>query len=710
MRFAAPLLLFACTEAPPAEAPPPEAPRLPDLVLVTLDTVRADRLGAYGDPLADTPTLDGLAARGALFREATSPVPLTLPAHASVLSGRYPHRHGLRDNGGFHLDATVPLVSEALSAAGYRTGAFVGAYVLDGAWGLDRGFSTYFDDFDAQEVAQKLVWGMVERPGEEVVAEAVRWWNQQDGPRFAWVHLYDAHRPYAPPDGWQGDPYRGEVHRVDAAVRTLLDTVGDDALVIVAADHGEALWDEGELEHGMTLTRSATRVPLLVRPPGGLSGSADAPPRAVPPRPAHWVPVEGLGTDGLVLDAVPDAPVAARVVETPVSLVDLAPTLLDYAGLDCADCDGRSLRPAVEGHDLPVVPVFSETTYPSHHYGWAPAFTATDDAQVLRQDPDAQRFAPSDPWRQQPLDGDAPALADVIASRSQGWEEAPGTIDDDTRQRLVALGYVTTEAAPTAGPLPSVRARMPLLHALFLAQAHMASAPDDAATELEAVLAEDPGLLDAWYSLAQVRINQRDAEGALQALHALRSRSPQHDLARELELTVLRAQKRYDEALTVVDGVLAAEPENARWWRHKVDLYGRMERPREVLETAQQALGHAPDNPYLHYMAGLASLQLGDAEGALRQLGLAREHGADARDLPMWEGKAHQTLGQVDAAVQAYERYAAAAPGDPRPHAMAGLLLAQHGRCEAALPHLRAVLATGRTDPQLLAAYHTCGG
>ena len=207
----------------------------PNVVIITLDTTRADRLGFYGDPLARTPNLDRFAEDAVVFREAFTPVPLTLPAHASLLSGWYPSRHGVRDNGGYRVAKDVPLIQEELKAAGYHTGAFVASYVLDGAWGLERGFDRYFDDFHPEDVRKADRFGAVERPAREVIREALAWWEAPERaghPKMMWVHLFDAHTPYEPPADWKGDPYRGEIFGVDRALRPLLSSLTGDEMVI----------------------------------------------------------------------------------------------------------------------------------------------------------------------------------------------------------------------------------------------------------------------------------------------------------------------------------------------------------------------------------------------------------------------------------------------------------------------------------------------
>ncbi|HET9300886.1 MAG TPA: sulfatase, partial [Candidatus Polarisedimenticolaceae bacterium] len=324
-----PLLgLVACASGPS----PPGRPV--NVVLITMDTVRADHLGCYGGSAA-TPKLDALARAGARFDQATAAAPLTLPSHATILSGLLPPAHGLRNNGGGALPGTVETLATRLSSAGYRTGAFVGAFVLDHRFGLGRGFDVYDDAITrGDRVADALE---AERPGNVVVDRALEWLARDPGgkPFFLWVHLYDAHAPYAPPSPYReqyaGRLYDGEIAFVDAQVGRILAAVGPGALVAVVADHGEALGDHGEETHGLLLYQPTLRVPLLVQGPGIRAGT---------------------------------------VVERAVGLADLAPTLASLAGTSLK-ADGRDLSAALRsGEEPPSADVYSETEYP-RLFGWA---------------------------------------------------------------------------------------------------------------------------------------------------------------------------------------------------------------------------------------------------------------------------------------------------------------------------------------------------
>src|SRR5471030_244501 len=225
MRFA-PRSVTSVNGEPLGHLPPGVRPGDLNLLLVTLDTTRADRIHAYGYDGVETPNLDRLAREGVLFEQAVSPAPLTLPAHSSIFTGKFPPAHGVRDNGGFFLDERETTLAERLQSGGFRTGGFVGAYVLDHKWGIAQGFQTYFDDFDLSKY-QSLSLGSVDRPGNEVADKALEWLGRVGSQRFfGWVHFYDAHSPYDPPEPFKSryakHPYVGEIAFVDSQVGWLL--------------------------------------------------------------------------------------------------------------------------------------------------------------------------------------------------------------------------------------------------------------------------------------------------------------------------------------------------------------------------------------------------------------------------------------------------------------------------------------------------------
>src|SRR5512139_3520064 len=318
--------------------PPPAAV---NVVVVTLDTLRADRLGCYGFRRVETPNIDAVAAEGVLFEQATSTVPLTLPSHASIFTGLIPPNHGVRDNGGFFVEEKLTTLAERMKQGGWTTGAFVGAWVLDSKWGIGQGFDHYSDRFDLSKY--KVVnLGTVQKKGDEVMDLALAWLETVKQRRFfAWIHLYDPHTPYEPPEPFRsrypGQPYVGEVAYTDQVVGRLVAWlkgagVWDRTLLVLLADHGESLGEHGENAHTFFVYDATQHVPLIVRTPWGNRGRN----------------------------------------RSQVSTVDVMPTVLDLVGLPPQPkIDGRSLarlvlHPAGSAPEL----AYSETYFPRFHYGW----------------------------------------------------------------------------------------------------------------------------------------------------------------------------------------------------------------------------------------------------------------------------------------------------------------------------------------------------
>ena len=712
------LLLFACADGPEPVAPIPAVDR-PDILLITIDTLRADRVGAYGDALAATPNLDKLAAGGALFREAHSVTPLTLPSHASILTGLYPVHHGLRDNAGFRLGAATPTLAEALHAVGYRTGAFVSAYVLDGAWGLDQGFDVYRDPFLPPEGSAVSSFGEVELPSAEVVNAAAAWWREgalqdkadptgvKSPPRFAWVHLYDPHTPWEASSDWEGDPYRGEVHRADGALRRLIDTVGEQTLVIATSDHGEGLWDEGEREHGILLGRGVTRVPLIIRPPGGIDHPLEHP-AARPGAEATRRPAEADPT--LDLSPVPDAPVAARIVEVPVSGVDIAPTIADWAGVALPGVDGRSLRAAVEGEPLTRDPIYAETWFPWFHLGWQAMVAAQDGSWRLER---GARDALFD-WRSDPAgktvvtEPEALARLEPVIEAGRGTEApTPGTVEPEQAAALQALGYLTEVVEPPRADAPDPRDRIDRFARMNLAAG--LEDPAAAIVALEGLVKQEPQMQDARIALGLARARAGDLEGALADTVAVLNQQPNHPLAINNAGTLARQLGRDDEALLWAKRLIALNPRDIRGYRleavvmvDKKDIHG-------VLDATRSGLELVPEDPNLHYLAALAEIEAGDPLAGVSHLEAARKNNSKANDLDMWFGVAYERAGKIDEAKAAYEAATRSMPQDLRPWAMAGWMLYKAGRCPDALPFLVNVAKRGAAgDPKVMEGLGAC--
>ena len=391
------------------------APSDLNVVLITIDTLRSDRVSSYGSDLVHTPNIDSFASEGVLFSNAASTVPFTLPAHSSILTGLYPPGHGVRENVGYTLDDSIPTLAEVVSEGGWNTAGFVSAFVLDGRWGIGRGFDHYFDDFDLAEFDTANL-SSVQRSGDVTISEAVRWIDgrPQDAPFFLWLHLYDPHDPYTPPEPFKsqypGRPYDGEVAYTDSLIgefRQALEERGllASSLVILTADHGEGLGDHGEASHGFFVYDTTIHVSLIVRPP--------------------------------------TAAEVGRVVDSAVSHVDIFPTILDAVDLSAPKrVHGQSLLPVIAGENIELDRgVYSESLYPLLHYGWAPLRAIRTDNRKLISAPRPEVFNfVADPREQRDLSLEQPGVTGELEKRLTDLRAKIDTAPEPLAQ-LLAGGY-----------------------------------------------------------------------------------------------------------------------------------------------------------------------------------------------------------------------------------------------------------------------------
>jgi arylsulfatase A-like enzyme/Tfp pilus assembly protein PilF len=485
-----------------------------NVILITVDTLRADRLSAYGSTRVDTPHMDLLAAEGARFSNAASAVPFTLPAHSTIMTGTYPPYHGVRENVGYFLDERVPTLAETLGQAGYSTAGFVSAFVLDRRWGIARGFDHYFDDFDLRSERQVNL-GSVQREGAETIAEALAWLDSGTEPArdpsrpfFLWLHLFDPHDPYEPPEPYRSrypeHPYDAEVAYADSLIgefRAALEARGllDRSLLVLTADHGEGLGDHDESFHGFFVYDSTVHVPLIVRPP--------------------FPGVEG------------------RVVDHAVSHVDILPTVLEALGREIpAGVQGSSLLPLMLDPGLQEPPgserqVYSESYYPLLHYGWAPLRALRTDDHKFIEAPRAELYELgvdarelTDLFRRDralasDLRGRLDDLQEAIA-RPEGDEIRQPDIDEAALAQLEALGYVAGRGdlldenpnTERADPKDKIEIHQAIMWAQsFVSQGDL----EEAERRLRDALALDDGMIDAHQMLGHIATKNRDLEQAV---------------------------------------------------------------------------------------------------------------------------------------------------------------------------------------------------
>jgi choline-sulfatase len=525
-----------------------------NLLLVTLDTTRADHIGAYGYAFAKTSHLDRLAAEGVRFDRAVAPAPITLPSHASLFTARYPFAHGVRNNGNFYLSDNVPTLTTALHDRGYRTAAFVSSFILDRRYGLARGFDEYDDRLDSGKRA--IVNFQVERRGDVTALKANEWLDayarEAAGrpvflPFFLWLHLYDPHEPYRPPhpfrDMFADRPYDGEIafdDSVVAAVMDRLDRLGllASTVIAVVGDHGESLGDHGEQTHSMFVYESALRVPMILWRPGRLP--------------------------------------AGTVVKPLVRAIDLAPTLLDLVGAAALPgAEGRSLLPLINGRDAPPGSAYAETYLPLFYMNWSPLRSLQDERWKYIDAPAPELYdLDRDPHEAENLaDRERPRAAalkralDEVAGSGQG-SMTVGRLDREALEKLAALGYVAAGGGDAQPARLDGRADPKSMIAVFnrLRSANAALRDGrfgEAIAVARAVLAEDPQNAFATIIVAGAQMNQGRYRDAIAGYRAYLNLVPTSAYAHHwIAICELRLGNQ-DRALAEEDAALAIDPHYA---------------------------------------------------------------------------------------------------------------------------------------------------
>jgi arylsulfatase A-like enzyme/Tfp pilus assembly protein PilF len=613
------------------------------VVLITLDTTRADHLGAYGYSEIETPHLDRLAADGVLFQQAVTSVPLTLPAHTSLMTGTYPFRHGVRDNAGFVLGGAHTTLAECLRLAGYRTLGVVGSLVLNRHQGLDQGFERYDDRFRAADRDLPSPELLASRDGAEVVERALGWWGERAGRErvFLWVHLFDPHYPYAPPvefaERYRGRPYDGEIAYVDSLVgqvvaRLKKASLYDSTLLVVAGDHGEGLDQHSEPAHGVFLYESTLHIPLIIRTPD----------------PRYRGRVGALVRD-----------------------IDVMPTVLDYLGLPLPDSlDGRSVLPLMAGGQEPERRAYAEAYYTRFHFGWSELRALRSPRYKYIEAPTPELYdLVEDPRETVNVLARRPEIAAELRSELQalverhGVEEAPAPqeLDPESLAALRALGYVGSFAPRDPGvptdPKDKLEVLGRLLEAVQRTREFLAAGqPERAAERLEALLAEEPRFMDGYQDLAACyrRMGRRDR--AVEALQQGLSITPDsvsllYQLAKDQV-----AMGHEPAALATAERILDLSPGFADACYLAADLEARQGRFAEAIRRLRAWLKLRPEDALAHYEIGRVYLRQGKLaearETILRTVGMRPEIEGAHFNLALIE----EQLGNHPAALRAYEQ------------------------------------------------------
>jgi len=642
--------------------------------------VRADHLGCYGYSRIETPNIDRLAAEGIRFTNAYTQVPITLPAHAVLLTGTYPMFNGVRDFTSAGLPSDIPTLAEILRRNGYHTAAFVSSFVLNSMWGLDRGFELYDDQVELT-TAQKRDLFLVERRGDQTVDRLLDWLNHNAGKQFfAWLHLYDAHSPYYSPEPFRGRyagrPYDGaiafddeQVGRVVARLRAL--NVYDNTLVVLLSDHGESLGEHGESEHGFFVYNATLRVPLVAKLPATV-GAVHEPP-----------PSEGTAR--------------GHIISEPVALVDVAPTIGAVAKLrpeEVRSFQGRSLLLALRERDAAATAgetptlraVYGESYYPRNSFGWhelrtliTPEFKYIDAPEAelydLQHDPDELSNI---------ITGNSAvgaALSDRLSALETRFAAAgkPGTVeplDPETLEKLKSLGYVGYKAGTSlehtsaaSDPKHKIATFNRILHAGDLTRAAKYAEADQLLARLEQ---EEPNLYVVFFARGENYLGWGKLQPAMEEFRKSLSRNPTFDqaalgLGRAYFLT---GQDR--QAATALELALRLNPKNFLARLALAKVYRRESLPEKARPEIEEVIKTHPNLAEAHAYHGVILAELRDYREALTEIRRGIELGCSDPIVYNYLGVSYAELGNTPEAVRAYQR---AVELDPR-YAVAHLNLA----------------------------------
>jgi arylsulfatase A-like enzyme/Flp pilus assembly protein TadD len=662
-RLLASLAVFDCGRAPSgrvASAPPGPAS---DVVLITLDTVRADAVGFSGSGKIETPVLDRLAGEGLVFDSARASNVVTLPSHANILTGLYPNQHGIRDNTGFRLAPSIPTLATVLSERGWATGAFVAAFPLDSRYGLDRGFQVYDDSYPPG--ASPYDFEVRERSADEVISAAHAWYDRERGrKRFLWVHLYDAHAPYRPSAAfakrYPDDPYLAEIASIDAALDPLLSGIrasrGGSPLVIVTSDHGEALGDHGELTHGLFAYEATLKVPLLVWWPG----------RVAPARTTR-----------------------------PASHVDVFPTVIEAVGLPLpAGLPGRSLLAKSEGK-----PIYFEALSASLNRGWAPLTGIVDGRHKFIDLPIPELYdLDRDPRERTNL---ASENVDVVRRLKAQLPKADsggarGSAATEESRRLLSLGYLSGSAAKSSWTAEDDPKRLVEIDSKIhrVIDRYQEGDLSGATALAREVLRSQPGMAVAYEFLAfllQQAGRPGEAAGVLAASvrRGLASEPMQVRLALVLSEVgrpdealklleplassadpetrnalgiVLADAGRIPQAVAVFEGLATADPTDAVTLQNLGIALLKGGNAAGALERFDRALAITPKLPRAWNAKGVAQARVGDEAGALTSWRRAAEIDPKQFDALYNLGVVASRRGEANIARDALKRFIATAP------------------------------------------------
>ncbi|MGI8783577.1 MAG: sulfatase-like hydrolase/transferase [Acidobacteriota bacterium] len=631
--------LFCCVLATVTLAFSADKPA--NVVLITIDTLRADYVSRYGSRQVQTPALDALADDGAWFETAYCQAPMTPPSHASILTGTYPATHGLRDFTSGRLRPGSTTLATLLKQRGYQTAAFVSAFMLDSKWGLDQGFDLYNDDFQLQDF-QGVSSGNIQRRADETVGRVLQWLPQAKAPFFLWVHLFDPHHDYNPPPAFKrrypANLYAGEVAYTDSEIARLVAALKraghyTNTVIVATSDHGESLGEHREPEHGFFVYDATVRIPLILKMPAGFQ-------------------------------------VRGRKVSTIAQSVDILPTVLQILRAPSPKMEGRGLLASILGKAGASDFAYAETLYPRTTFGWSELKAYREGRYKFIDAPKAELYdLAQDPGETRNLYSANQSLAHQFQQKlrrlEQGFAAASsrgdgGAIDPETLARLAALGYIAvtqpTAASSRAGlqdPKDTVDVFGRILEAL---QAAEAGRPGASNALLQQVAAKEPALFIVQYQIGVNYLKLGQHEKALEALGQAGRLNPGFELVEVQSARALAALGRAGEGIERLRVVVARNPGLVSAQNQLALMLTRERRFGEAAEVYRAILKLRPDDRQAIKLLGIVLAESRNyAEGA-RLLAQAVALGIDDAMVRNSLGISLVNLGRVDEGIAAYRK------------------------------------------------------
>ncbi len=648
-----------------------------NLLLITIDTLRADHLGCYGYKLIETPNIDKLASEGVLFSQAITPAPITLPSHSSIMTGLYPVQHGVQNNGNFFLDKDVVTLAEVMKEHGYMTGACIGSFVLDSVFGLDQGFDFYNDNFNPGKKRRYFLYN--ERNAGEVNKVAIQWLErQEDNKFFLWIHYFDPHSPYFPPFpynlNYRNRLYDGEIAYVDTCLGELFNRMNemeltDKTLIILVADHGEGLGDHNELTHAVFIYDSTIHVPLIINYPG-------------------------LKEKG-------------RTVSAMVSTIDIMPTVLDILGFKPINgLAGKSILPLIYGKARDIhTQILCESLCPKLNFGWSSLHGVRTPEWKFIQAPVPELYHLSeDPGEGKNLlqqgRGDHVRWKSTLETLKQKYPPFIKTssstqIDPETEQRLRSLGYVWTRPRDEAAKIkagPDPKDKIHIMNYMDDGMGYLLlGLYDKAIEEYTKIIKEDPENMAGYFNLASAYEEKGELDQAEVFFKKVLEIDPKHcDVYNHLGLIhyhreewdkalkefqislelfeyaetyynaslVWQKKGMIKEAIEAIKRSLELDPDYADAWNHLGNLYLARNDNQEAAQQFEKALELDPRHVTAHNNLGLVFSQRGQIEDAIKEFNKAIEvdpNSAEAHNnlgsLYMGQGKYDQAMNELKKAI-----------------------------------------------------------